>query len=390
MKILSADYIFEASEACFLQDHVLITEGPKIIDVVHQSNAKEPDVHYDGILCPGFINTHCHLELSHMKGVISSGTGLINFLQKVVNLRAFPVAEIQQAISQADQEMYESGIVAVGDISNTADTIDVKAKSPIRYYTFVEMFDLLNPEMTPSTIDRYTQVFEKHKGLKSMVPHAPYTVSKPLFSYLNSKNEPRLSVSIHNQEVQDENELFLSGGGRFSEFFEGIGSDLHQFQPSGERSIRYALTNMNPAHRTLLVHNTMSNKDDITYAQAWSDQVFWCTCPNANLYIENRLPDYQLFIDADVKMTIGTDSLSSNWQLNIWEEIKTIKKYNDYIPLTDLLKWATINGAKALGLSNELGSFEKGKMPGIVHIPISPEDDILDLLKSESKLLLHD
>ncbi|HQV66448.1 MAG TPA: amidohydrolase family protein, partial [Saprospiraceae bacterium] len=97
-------------------------------------------------------------------------------------------------------------------------------------------------------------------------------------------------------------------------------------------------------------------------------QIFWATCPNANLYIENKLPDYQIFRDADAKVTIGTDSLTSNWQLSIWEEIKTIRKYQSYIPLEELLTWATINGAEALSYEDRLGSFEVGKTPGILHI----------------------
>jgi len=125
------------------------------------------------------------------------------------------------------------------------------------------------------------------------------------------------------------------------------------------------MQNMNPKSKTLFVHNTMTTAADIAAAHQWSDKVFWATCANANLYIENRLPNYQLFLDADARMTIGTDSLTSNWQLSILDEMKTISKYQSYIPFETLLRWATLNGAEALGYENEIGSIEVGKTPGL-------------------------
>jgi cytosine/adenosine deaminase-related metal-dependent hydrolase len=124
---------------------------------------------------------------------------------------------------------------------------------------------------------------------------------------------------------------------------------------------------MNPANRTIFVHNTLTDTEGIRAAEAWGKNgVYWATCPNANLYIENRLPRYDLFVAEGVKVTIGTDSLTSNWQLSILEELKTISKYQSYLPLETLLQWATINGAEALQFDRELGSLEVGKKPGLL------------------------
>ena len=122
---------------------------------------------------------------------------------------------------------------------------------------------------------------------------------------------------------------------------------------------------MDPNQRTLFVHNTLTSAEDIQAAHAWSQQVYWATCANANLYIENRLPNYQAFIDNQAKMTIGTDSLTSNWQLSVLEEMKTIVRYQSGVSFSTLLEWATINGAMALGFEDELGSLEVGKKPGL-------------------------
>ena len=155
--------------------------------------------------------------------------------------------------------------------------------------------------------------------------------------------------------------------------------EVDAFAPTGKDSIYYALTHMNPAQRTLFVHNTLSNRADIEAAQNWSNQVYWATCPNANLYIENRLPDYSAFLDKEARMTIGTDSLTSNWQLSILEEIKTIARYQSYVPFPTLLRWATLNGAEALGFADTLGSLEVGKTPGILQLQgFSPKGQILN------------
>jgi cytosine/adenosine deaminase-related metal-dependent hydrolase len=122
---------------------------------------------------------------------------------------------------------------------------------------------------------------------------------------------------------------------------------------------------MNPENNTLFVHNTMSGQEDILAAQSKIKNLFWATCPNANLYIENRLPNYKTFMDCNAQVTIGTDSLTSNWQLSVMAEIYAIQKYCSYVPLETCITWATYNGAKALGY-DEFGSIEIGKSPGLI------------------------
>jgi aminodeoxyfutalosine deaminase len=174
-----------------------------------------------------------------------------------------------------------------------------------------------------------------------------------------------VTVSIHNQETEAEQALFLTGKGGFVEFYQKFGISLEDFKHNRKNAIHYALKNMNPRNRNLFVHNTLTSKTDIEAAQAWSKNVFWATCANANLYIENRLPNYQHFIDCNARMTIGTDSLTSNWQLSVLEEMKTIARFQSYVNFEILLKWATLNGAEALGFEKELGSLTVGKTPGL-------------------------
>jgi len=371
MRKITADYIFPVIAEPIKEGVVIVGDEGQILSIdAREAHAPAELEVYEGVIVPGFINTHCHLELSHMKGRIDTGTGLLPFLRQVVQFRDIPEEEILAAIERADEEMQREGIVAVGDISNKTDTVAQKEQSPIRYYTFVEMFDFMQDKGAQKAFEMYKTAYdgqsEAGHNRKTAVPHAPYTVSPRLFALINELNgEGDMTVSIHNQETWHENAFFTRKQGGFVDFYKTFGFAIDQFQPTGQPSIYYAMQNMNPDARTLFVHNTMTTAEDIQAAHEWSGKVYWATCANANLYIENQMPHYQPFIDNGARMTIGTDSLSSNWQLSVLEEMKTIARYQSYIPFETLLQWATLNGAQALGYEAELGSIEPSKRPGL-------------------------
>ncbi len=371
MRKITADWLFPISSEPIENGVIIVDNQGKILKIDSRNNHDAPSLeHYKGVLVPGFINTHCHLELSHMKGKVATGTTLIPFITGVVTQRGADAEVIADAIEKAEKEMIDGGIVAVGDISNVTDTFAQKAKGNLSYYTFVEMFDFLQENDADREFEKYKAVYDAlplAKGSrKSIVPHAPYSVSRHLFKKINDFNAKEgITISIHNQETQPEQDLFLHGIGGFYDFYGKFGISLDSFVPSEKTAIHYALENMNPSVKTLFVHNTLTSKADIGAAQMWSEHVYWATCPNANLYIENRLPNYQNFIDDHARMTIGTDSLTSNWQLSILEEMKTIQRFQSYIPFDILIRWATLNGAQALGFDDTLGSFDIGKTPGI-------------------------
>ena len=373
MKKYTADLIFTLTGEP-LKEHVITTDdNGTIVNIDALSNHDSGSVKVlKGVITPGFINTHCHLELSHMKGLVDTGTGLLEFIGNVVKYRDFPQEQILDAIAKADQEMYDGGIVAVGDISNKIDTAATKRRSKINYYTFVEMFDFMQSSMTEGTIDQYKAVFDGHSedggNKKCYVPHAPYTVSEGLYEHIRNENYQYDTVSIHNQETPHEDELFRQKTGGFIDFYNDFGFSLDKFDATGKSSIQSAMKNMNAMVKTLFVHNTMTTAEDISRAHDWNFRTYWATCANANLYIENRLPNYQAFLDEDAKMTIGTDSLTSNWQLSILDEMKTIQKYKSFLPFETLITWACKNGAEALGYEDLLGTIEVGKKPGLVHI----------------------
>lgn len=334
--------------------------------------AQHPDLagksikQFNGMLCPGFINTHCHLELAHLKDQVPPKKGLINFIKGVVSLREFDETEVMQAMKKADKEMQHNGIVAVGDISNTSISKSIKQKSALYYHTFVELIGL-DPQRAES-------VFEAGKKLKaefeplsaSITPHAPYSVSKELVRLIDVHFKAGQNLfSIHNQESEEENKFYRYKTGSFLELYDFFKQNIDFFRPQARNSLQTFIPNFPENQRILLVHNTYTSSKDLFFVKRFNRDVYWCFCPKANLYIENKLPKIDLFLAQEATITLGTDSYASNDALCILSELKVLHEYFPQLKLADTLKWATLNGARYLGLDMKLGSLERGKKPGL-------------------------
>lgn len=375
MRKFKADQLFDGYRL-LNGDNVLITDHHGKFEAIVPSAGAGDDVQVlEGILAPGLINCHCHLELSHLKNVIPPHTGLIEFLCSVVTKRGFPEEFIQQEIEKAENEMYNNGIVAVGDIGNTADTAGIKSKSHIRWQNFVEVLGFTD-EKADENIRQYQAVAaDMEEKLKTsallhrtaLVPHAPYSISPKTFRLINELTKDQV-ISIHNQEHPAENDLYENGGGEYLRLFKIFGINKSPFPVTGKNSIRSVLPYFNNGQTIFLVHNTCMKEEDIVwaneYAAATGLKLVYCLCINANLYIENKVPPIDLFIKHNCHIVLGTDSYSSNWQLSIAKEMEAVQKHFPHIPPETVLQWATINGAGALGWNDEIGSFEKGKKPG--------------------------
>ncbi|HJT72853.1 MAG TPA: amidohydrolase family protein [Chitinophaga sp.] len=372
-----ADKLFTGFEL-LEEEQVLVTNEKGIVQAIIPASAAGDDVEvFKGILSPGFINCHCHLELSHLKDLIPPHTGLIEFLCSVVTKRDFDREVILSAVEKAEKEMYDNGIVAVGDIGNTADTLSVKSRSAIYWQNFIEVLSFTDAKAEENiahykeVLSAFTHTSHLAPHTSSLVPHAPYSISPKTFELINETTKGQV-ISIHNQEHPAEDDLYKTGGGDYLRLFKIFGVDQSPFPVTGKSSLRSVLPHFNNGQTILLVHNTNTSEEDIVWATNYAAEnnisLVWCLCPNANLYIENKMPPVELFMKYGCPLVLGTDSYSSNWQLSIVKEVAAIHERLPKISLETILQWATINGAKALDISGRYGSFEKGKQPGVVLI----------------------
>lgn len=370
MRFITASKIFSGNRYLADQSVLVLNDQNFIIDVIQTSSLEQGNIEYfEGILCPGFVNTHCHLELSHLQGKIPRHTGMVDFALRVIQQRGSMPEEWQlECMRSADRCMQQAGIVAVGDVSNTSLSATVKKESGLFYHTFVELIGF-NPS-------HHFAIYKAGKGLAnrfaqyglpcSLSPHAPYSASLPLIKKIATDCEmAELPMTIHNQESEAENVFFKHKTGDYLRLYEALSLPLDHFQASGKSSLQTIVKSLSEHANTLLVHNTFTHADDIRAVLEKHQNTYWCLCPNANVYIENTFPDVELFRRHQCHLTLGTDSLASNESLSMMDEMNCLLKKYPSVEMEFLLQMATYNGAKYLGIEHQFGVLEKNKKPGI-------------------------
>lgn len=385
----SADKIFNGYSVLPGKPVIIIDKQGLIQDLVDFTEAGDDVEHFTGMITPGFINAHCHAELSHLKGQVPEGTGLVQFVQQVMNKRTQQHSEEQKAIliRAATQQMHNSGIVAVGDICNTADSLPAKKDDKMHWHNFIEVTGFIGATAAKRLADlqpvKEQFVLEKLMVGKqkyfntTLAAHAPYSVSQQLFQLINNDTAAQLT-SIHNQETAAENDLYQTKSGDFLHLYQNIGIDIDSFEQTGKSSLQSWFPYFSQQQKIIAVHNNFTNQSDLDFVKkrtkTGKQSISFCICINANRYIEKINPPIELLVKNNCNIILGTDSLASNHQLSIWEEIKTIKQQFQSIHLETMLQWATSNGATALQMDDIIGTIEKGKQPGLVLI-----DNIKDL-----------
>ncbi len=368
MKVFRADYVFPVNADPIKNGVVAVDDDGRIVSVSNQHLPDNlPIIQLEGIICPGFVNTHCHLELSHLLGKITPRKGLIAFIKGIQAVRGADPAAITEAAIKADHDMYENGIVAVGDICNSNITVPIKAKSKIHYHSFSEVFSF-QPSKARESFDKAVALAGEFKpGSSSVTPHSPYSVSKELYKLIKQYSDAadKNLLSIHNQESEEENKFFRYRTGEFLDLYAHFGIDISHFKSQARNSVQTIVPLLSKKPEVLLVHNSCTNLKDIYFIKRFDKKVHFCFCPGANLYIENKLPKIELFIDQGFNLTLGTDSLASNTKLCILHEMRLIQEKFPAITIERLISWATLNGARFLGIDDEKGSLEPGKAPGL-------------------------
>jgi cytosine/adenosine deaminase-related metal-dependent hydrolase len=370
---IQADRIFDGFS--FMPDNavLVISETNEVMDILPSAEGLDDIERLQGTIIPGLINAHCHVELSYLHGQIPRGTGILKFVKAVMQQRREADDQIMESMRAAVSGMEQQGIVAVGDISNMADSIPVKQHSSIRFRNFIEAMGLVGAvaESRFRYSESIRQDFENNGLDAVLVPHAPYSVSTELFSLIDASSSGK-TISIHNQESTAENLLFQLGEGDMLELYDMLKIPRTHITAQGISSLQYWHPRLQQAKSIISVHNSFTSQADIdlikTGHRVHGQGLYFCLCPNANLYIENVVPPVELLMDSGLPICIGTDSLASNESLSVMGELSTIRQYFPAIPEATLLQWATSGGASALGFDDQLGSFRKGTKPGVVLI----------------------
>lgn len=335
----------------------------------------------DGALVPGFVNTHCHVELSHLHKKFRKGTGMAGFIDQINALRDWAGREVKAELVQKWMDkMWDDGVSAMADISNDDSSFDVKKSHKMYTRTFLEVFG--------SEAEMCEGVMKDVSALKAVAdaagidaaptPHSCYTMSPQLLSASAAAGLEAGYLSYHSQESQEEEDLLLSGSGAMYENRKRAGMSTPPV--TGESSLKYFIDRLAAAkqapydEKILLVHNVCLQQSDIDAAKKVMNNVYYAVCPLSNIFIHNALPPIPLMRENGLSITLGTDSLSSNDDLDMVKELVCLHENFPDVPMDELIRWATINGARFLGKEEQMGSLTPGKYPGIVRVTAVDND----------------
>ena len=343
--------------------------------IVRVGRCEEGEEVKQGALVPGFVNSHCHVELSHLHKKFRKGTGMAGFIDQINALRDWAGRDVKiELVRKWMDRMWHDGVSAMADISNDDSSFEVKKSHPMYTRTFLEVFGS-EPDMCEGVMSEVRQLEESAQAVgidAAPTPHSCYTMSPQLLSASASAGMEKGYLSYHSQESQEEEDLLISGSGAMYENRRRSGMSTPPV--TGESSLKYfldRLADVKPApydEHILLVHNVCLSQNDIDAARKVFKNVYWAICPLSNIFIHNALPPVRLMRENGLDITIGTDSLSSNDDLDMIGEMLCLHRNFPEVPMSEILTWASLNGARFLSKEAELGTLEAGKKPGIVFV----------------------
>ena len=371
---IAASYVYTLeSDQPLRNGYVEFDESDGTILEVGVCENPESEEFYQGALVPGFVNAHCHVELSHLHKKFRKGTGMAGFIDQINELRDWAGREKKaELVQEWMDKMWADGVSAMADISNDDSSFDVKASHSMYTRTFLEVFGS-EPHMCEGVMADVTALHQvaSAKGIDAApTPHSCYTMSSQLLSASAAAGLEGGYLSYHSQESQEEEDLLMNGSGAMYE--NRVRNNMSTPPVTGESSLKYfidRLADAKPApyqEHILLVHNVCLKQDDIDAAKKVMKNIYWAVCPLSNIFIHNALPPIPLMRENGLDIAVGTDSLSSNDDLSMIGEIACLHRNFPEVPMNEIFTWASLNGARFLSKEESLGSLAVGKRPGIV------------------------
>jgi len=342
----------------------------------------------DVVVMPGLVNAHTHLELSYLRDDVAPASQFVTWIRHVmVARRQHPdgrSAEILAAIDRAIVEAVAAGTAVVGDISNTLVTFAPLARSPLAAVVFYELiqFAASDPRAFVDAACRRLESFVPTETVRcSLAAHAPYSVGPLVFRAIREAvdRDPFAPCSVHLSESIEEMDFIRTGRGPWRELLEELGVWDPAWVPPGGTPVEFLHDSGFLQARVLAVHGVQMTESDLNQLVACG--VTLVTCPRSNGHTGAGAPPIGKFYKAGVRVAVGTDSLASSPDLNIFAELATMRALAPHVPASHLLKSATLEGARALGFEADFGTIEPGKRARLLAITVPAGiDDVEEYL----------
>jgi cytosine/adenosine deaminase-related metal-dependent hydrolase len=376
-----------------IRDGVVLVEDGRIVGVgTGESFDSLPDrtgVHlrYLGnvVLLPGLINAHVHLELSWLRGCVPPADRFTDWVKQLVATRGNPNRADDPAVIEplkaGIRELKASGTVAVGDISNSLASVAPMKEAGLDGVVFHELLGFR--ELDGALIEKTREARAAAGGRVSLAPHAPYSTSPELFQAIRAavSGSDCPIMSVHLGESPEETEFLATGTGPWRGILESIGVWRDDWTIPACGPVEYLDRLGVIDAKTLVVHGVQL--DDAALKRLRSIGATLVTCPRSNQWVGVGAPPIERFYQSGVAVAVGTDSLASVDDLNLFNELKAMRAIAPNVSARRFIESATLVGARALGLDAELGSLSPGKRAEILAVKLAdPVDDIEEYLVS--------
>ena len=353
----------------FLEDAGFRVERGKITEIVPRPrSSSEACLEFEhGLIAPGFVNAHAHLELERLEGV-AQGTSMVSWIASIVAARRERVHEDDlRAWRSGSVRLLATGTTTVGDIDSGGACENEGPESSLGVVCYREVLDAGDPARAPSAMGRVQRPLSLHpRFVEGLSPHAPYTTSAALLEGCSELVRRRpMPLSIHWAETEEEHAWVESGEGAFAGF---LGARL---EASGG-SLRFLDELGLVSGSTSLIHANHPRPGDLEVIAGRGAHVVHC--PGTHRYYAREPFPVDDYREARISLALGTDSLASNEELDMGREMGLVLKAHPHLPASEVLSWATTGAARALGLGGRRGRLSPGHDADFVHHDHAPDD----------------
>lgn len=338
-------------------------------------------------LLPGLVNAHCHLDYTDMAGQLWPSRSFSHWIDQIVTLKSsWNAAKYRRSWRRGEQMLLESGATTVGDIEAVAANLPLAASSPLRVRSFVELIDFGREEEAGRLLADAMKVAKRKRprGGFGLGPHALYTASAGL---IRSCAKTGLPMQIHLAESDEEWEMFRRKRGAMYEWFREAGRDMSDCtgQTPTEMLGRMGVLN----RRLTVAHANCVTDEDIALLARRGVSV--AHCPLTHRFFGRPLFPIEKFLARGVNVCLGTDSMASRRAaapLDLFAEMRELRRSHPRLRAETILRMATANGARALGLARRCGTLEAGGWADVIAVAVRGQDLFGEILSAQPPLPL--